>query len=104
MKTKRRPTISKIDGHKFINFTTEVEIEEYVDVDISLKLEDILDDIKDSLTNEDMRLIADRNREMYHDDLQGQKLKDHLCDLCGLSHMSANEKIVLGIQSLLSFC
>lgn len=90
----RKARILNFKGRKTINLTTEVEIDQCVDVDITIELDDIMDDIMDEL-------------DSYVDDpmdLRGIELKDHLCDLCGLSHRSSNEQIIAGIESLLKFC
>jgi len=86
-------TYRKVSGGK-INFQTEVEIQEYVDVDVDVKIADVIDDIIENLDSDQAaEIVALSGMIKGTGDLEGEELKRHLCDLAGVSYTSNKDQI-----------
>lgn len=85
-----------------ITFTTEVEIEECIDVDVRVKLADVLDDLIDGLDDDQMALIASKAGLNVSPTFEGDGFKRHLCDMLDLGYHSDKSKILNAINDRLS--
>jgi hypothetical protein len=92
--TSRARTVS---GKPAVRISTEVEIEESVDVDVTVPLEDILEDIIDSLDEDQAEWIAQKAGIITRPSLEGEQLKRHLCDLAEVGYQSSIDTIMNAI-------
>ena len=77
-----------------INIQTEVEVSEYIDLDVDVKIVDVIDDIIENLDSDQAaEIVALSGMIKGTGDLEGEKLKRHLCDLAGVSYTSNKDQI-----------
>jgi len=94
---KRTAKISNdSQGRKIIRFSTEVEIEEYVDVDVRVLLDDVIDDIIDNMDDDVLNEVLKKKGRstIVPFEMPGLEFKRHLCDLLGLGYHANRDQIL----------
>jgi hypothetical protein len=98
-----KPQIRTISGKRMIVFSTEVEIEECVDVDVSLDLSECIDDIVDAMTNEHFEMIARKTSRVNGSVafMTPYDFKRQLCDMVEMNYHCTTEQLLNGILNRL---
>ncbi len=81
-----------------IYFTTEVEVDACIDVDVKVNLSDAIDDIIDSLDESQADEIAKKAGINKSVELHGDELRRHLCDLLQMGYHTQKEDIIIELN------
>ena len=98
-----KPQIRTVSGKKMIVFSTEVEVNEYVDVDVSLDLSECIDDIVDAMTNEHFEMIARKTSKVkvLEISMTADDFKRQLCDMVEMNYHCTTEQLLNAILNRL---
>lgn len=83
-----------IKGKKAVRIRTEVEVETWADVDVTVPIADIIDDIVDALDPLQAEQIVEKAGLIGKKELEGVALRRHLCELTGLAYTSDANRIM----------